>query len=255
MPLDELTHACQSQLATYCRTGIYEEIPGVNPERAAVYRRLVWGTVRDALEKAYPIAASSLDPETWEGLITDWFAERNPQTPYFWLMPKELYLFVEETPFEERYGLPYLRDLLLFEWIEIELFMMANCVAPRYRREGDVMRDPLVFNPEARVDSFCYPVFKRPVEELADCKGNYFLLSFRHPVSLEVSFIELSPVCTVIAELLMQEAYSGEEVIAILAKQFGLEVDDQIYRVTENFLSDLLERGALLGFKEDPKNA
>jgi uncharacterized protein len=254
MLLKETTHQTQSRLADYCRTGLYEPIAGVDPERAAVYRELVWNTVSGALEKAYPITWEWLGAEKWDELTSDFFAQWNSSTPYFWMMPKELYLFVEQEG-GARWGIPYLRDLLFFEWIEIELFMMADRKAQLHRQEGDLMRDPLVLNPEGRIDAFQYPVYRSQPEELGDSKGSYFLFSYRHPVDLEVCFIELSPVCAVMVELLMQSRLSGEELVGALIEQFGLEEGDEIYRFTENFLTGLLSQGAVLGFREDLDNA
>lgn len=255
MPLEATTHETQSQLADYCRTGIYQPIAGVDPERAAVYRRLVWNTVSEALNKAYPIACHWLGPEKWEELTSEFFAQWRSKTPYFWMMPKELYLFVEESDGSTRWGVPYLRDLLLFEWIEIELFMMANRTPLLHRKEGDVMRDQMVLNPEGRVDGLHYPVYKSHPEELNQCSGTYFLFSYRHPVELETCFIELSPICAVMVELLMQAPLSGEELVATLIEQFELEEGDHIYRFAENFFTGLLSQGAVLGFREDLNNA
>ena len=224
MPLDEKTASYQMELAQVCRDGKITPIPGVTEESAQVYRDLVRNGIEDTLRRAYPIAhaylhriestainASSLS--LWNTLVDRFIAEGNLQTPELWRMPENFLEFIIDQKSAETYNLPYLEDLLEFEWSEIELFMMPDRIDPllyRTKKEGEGLIIP---TPEFDLLNLKYPVFRINPEELPKEEGQFFLLVFRHPLTRLVRFIELSPLVALVIESLTFSPQSRGQLI------------------------------------------
>ena len=123
------TFRYQSSLASYCRGGHSREIKGINQNNVKQYRRLVYNVVDDMLQSAFPITYDFVDEDEWNYLVNDFFSSHSCQSPQAWYMPKEFYGYLEkaENPIAKKY--PFLLELLWFEWLEVELFMMANKTA------------------------------------------------------------------------------------------------------------------------------
>lgn len=169
--------------------------PLVTAQRAAVYKRLVSKILYGSLENAFPIAKKSLGQNEWQNLISQFVAEHRFSHPEIWRMPSELSTWLAgKTTWQERY--PYLLDLLSFEWIEIEVFMMED----RAPQVIETAQGSLSVNREYVYAAFQYPVYRIPAEELmrsapAAAQGTidrYWLLAYRHPQTRSVHFVELS---------------------------------------------------------------
>lgn len=247
MLLKEESHRLQSQLTDYCRREGASLPRGVDPNRVSVYRRLIFSNISETLRRAYPIAAHLLEGERWDFLVESFFSEHKIASPYLWQMPKEFWHFVDEGGFSEEWDLPYLDDLLHFEWLEIAVHMMADGESPPYTDKGDPMRDRLIVNPDHSIDPFRYPVFKGSSEEWAARPGNYFLLTYREPIDCTVHYIELSPLCTIIFELLRNAPLSGSDIVEWLVVRQGQnrEAMEQFCGI---FLRELLVQKVVLGF-------
>jgi hypothetical protein len=137
MPLDNNTAAICREFLDYCRSKTVSPPAGVNVERAGQYRRLSQNIVFHALRRAYPITAGVIGEEKWHELIAAFFANCDLPSPQLWKMPRILLDFVERTNCSEQLKIPYLKDLLAFEWAEIEVFMMSDAKYPALFRAGD----------------------------------------------------------------------------------------------------------------------
>ncbi|HEY0298656.1 MAG TPA: DNA-binding domain-containing protein, partial [Arachidicoccus sp.] len=117
----------QSKLAFFCRTGKYETLENVNENNVYHYRRLVFNVVEDMLQSAYPLASELLTKEEWINVTKDFFANHPCVSPQVWSMPKEFYEYlfaIEHHPLMTKY--PFLQELLWFEWLEVEMYMMED---------------------------------------------------------------------------------------------------------------------------------
>ena len=249
MQLRVETYSLQASLARYCQTGIPTPIPGTHsPERVAVYRRLVFNNIQDQLRLAYPILHSFLPEEKWDALVKEFFAQHDCSAPQLWQMPLELVRFVEQSSYSKRLNLPFLQDLLEFEWNEIELFMTSDIVPPPLRATGSVLDDPLVLNPILNLKKYDYPVFRVQPADLANQAGDYFLLSFRHPETCSVQFLELAPLTVRVVEILHTAPTSGRLALSQAGEELGVTDFSLLYDQGEKFLQTLLHERAALGF-------
>lgn len=171
----------QAQFTHCCRTGEVKSIAGIEERRIEIYRNAVFGGVRRVLEKAYPLTMAALGDQ-WEPLILEFFANCDCPSPHLWQMPRGLYEYIKEKGSD----IPWLAELLYFEWIEIEVHMGPD-ISVDCQDEGDILSDPLVINPEHRLTRFTYPVFRDPPERLKP--GAHFLFTYRHPGIFDVHFL------------------------------------------------------------------
>jgi hypothetical protein len=250
MHLREETIRIQEQLGEYCRTGMEQELPGLTPGRVHHYRRLITNAVRDTLDTAFPITLSALGEDAWELLVSDFFSAGIPQTPQIWKLPLEFYHYHAARKSGQRIDMPFLDDLLYFEWMEIEVHTMPDRPAPAFDVSGDLFHDRLVFNPEHEIIQLQYPVHTHPVREAVDMKGDYFALLYRLPESGHVQFLALSALNVYIFTRLQEEQIPLDEIKGEFARVAGTESGRYMDEALQQFLGDLIERKLILGFKK-----
>jgi len=250
MLLKTETYEHQSQFARYCRDGKPVKLPGTTEGRLPHYRRLVFNVVKDSLESAYPIAHSFIKPEDWEEMAYRFFNEHDSQTPQIWKLPFEFYEFAIEQDFATQYRIPFLNELLHFEWLEIEVFMMENLPFPTYQENGNWLTDSICFNPEYRLVKLEYPVHIKKPAQIASEKGDYFLLIFREKETGHVQFVNLSVLFTYLLEHLLGGENQLQEILADMIYIFGINDDQLLRNKSINFLQDLKEKGFVLGFSK-----
>lgn len=186
-----------------------------------IYSEKIWRNVKRNLDGVYPLTKRALGEE-WEPLCRRYFREGKTTSPYPWQMPQGLSQFVEEE---------CLAELLYFEWVEIEVDMMPN-------------QEPTgAIHPDHVISHFHYPVFRVPYEELQEHRGDYYLLTYRHPEKLNVCFMELGPLYVVMIELL-----KGKEpqVLEKACQMLNLPVSDELRKRSDAFLQDLAQQQLLL---------
>lgn len=232
----------QRNLALYCRTGEFHPLINTIEGRVHHYRRLVFNNIDDSLATAYPLTRQLLQEDEWELLTHNFFSRVACSSPMVWKMPLELYAYVEkhETELTDKY--PQLLDLLRFEWIEVELFMMADKDSWRFSADGDLLNDVLCINPEHHIERLIYPVHTRKADEIyAAHKGNYFVLGYRHPDTGEVNFMDVSPVYVWLIESLKTTENNLVGLCEEAACTFNIDKDAVLANVTP-FFNALLEK-------------
>jgi hypothetical protein len=245
---DNNTRHYQSALASYCRTGVYETIPGVRNAHVIQYRRLVYNVVDDMLQSAYPLTRSLLTEQEWNGLVQDFLSGHACQSPQAWYMPKELYEYVIQSahPLKGRY--PFLGELLWLEWLEIALFMMEDR-AVLCGSNGDPVTDMLVLNPEHQLVHLKYPVHLKEAKYITETdKSDYFLAMFREPATGNVQFMQLSPALARMIELLENRPMTVPELADEICLELQLPVTANILNMTRLFINEALENKLISGF-------
>lgn len=248
MNLHKETIRNMEQLGEYCRTGIEQDVSGLAPGRVHHYRRLISNVVYDTLHRAFPITVAALGDETWNELVEEFFSTGLPQTPQVWKLPLEFYRYHAERESGDRRSLPFLDDLLYFEWMEIEIHTMPDRPNPPFQSEGDLMKDRLAFNPEYELVGLEYPVHTHPVKKAAQIKGDYFVLIYRLPGSGQVQFLDLSVLHVYIITRLQEELLPLNKIKHEIARVAGIESMRYLNEALRTFLGDLLERKMILGF-------
>jgi len=251
MKLHEDTARIQEDLGKFCRTGVESHIPGVTPGRLYHYRRLVNNVVRDSLDSAFPISLAAMGEEAWDLLVQDFFSNGLPAAPQVWKLPFEFYSYHASLETGSQLQKPYLDDLLYFEWMEIEVYNMPNRIFPSFISEGDMLEDPMVFNPEYEIVRLEYPVHMHPAEEAAGLKGEYYVLIFRAPDTGYVQFLNLSALNTYIVTRMAEEELPVGHLKGDISRATGIDSGLYLDEVLQQFITDLMDKQLILGFKKE----
>jgi len=145
-------------------------------ERLAIYSELVYNRFEDFVMTSFPLFTSFVEDDIRE--ILKEFVRREHRSPLLMDVGNEfLNFFVSlKHPVKER--LPFLEELLLLEWLEIEIFNVNDDMSDtdfhwhgRYR-----------LHKSSCLSRFSYPVHRAEelsAEEIIEGKGRYNLLIFR----------------------------------------------------------------------------
>ncbi len=247
--LNNETYLQQSKLANYCRDGVTpDDLIDINKDNLYQYRRLCFNIASDIIETAYPITFSYLNKDVWEELVTEYFKEHKCQTTQVWRMPLEFYGYCIEKNIGEKLNIPFLNDLLHFEWLELEVHTMEDIEYPKFTENGDWVNDKIAMNPEHKLIQLMYPVHTTaPSEELTAKKGDYFLLIYREKESGNVQFVDLSMFYTYILENIK----NGVLLKDILVEANSLFQINDIKLLKDRsieFMNDLKNRNFIVGF-------
>jgi hypothetical protein len=248
MQLLERTHKYQSSLANYCRTGKWENIPGVQKENITQYHRLVYNVVDDTLQSAYPLTYDLLTKKEWDKAVSNFLINHSCQSPQLWYMPKEFYQYIVNTgsPLLKKY--PFLEELLSFEWMETELFMMEDKPV-KVKNNGDVLTDLLVINPEHQFLSFTYPVHSKKAKLIKEAdKQSYFVIGYRD-IEGSVIFTDLSPALVRLLEYLNEAPASLKELIQQFTAEFNIILTATDQRSIGSFFENAFQRNLIIGFQ------
>ncbi len=244
------TYTAQKQMAKLVRTGESISVPGSKEEGLKQYRRLFRNNISNTMVQAFPITFEILNNDQWNSLVDDFFAKHDAQTPHVWKLPQEFYLFVSNNLYSEKFKLPFLNDLLLFEWLEIEVYTMADTNTEPYLKNGDALKDILEINPDYRLNRLEYPVHLYSGEESLKHKGDYYLLTYRLPGNFEVKYINMPLLHVLFFEKISIERMSGKEIIEqLLNDNPGTEKGE----LTNNymaFIKTMLNENVFLGYSQ-----
>jgi len=204
-------------------------------ERLAIYSELVYNRFEDFIKTSFSFFASSVEDHLKE--ILHEFVPREHRSPLLIDIGREfLDFFVSfEHPVKER--LPFLEELLLLEWLEIEIFNAEDEISDsdfnwhgRYR-----------FSKSSSLVSFFYPVHRAeeiPIEEIIEGRGRYNLLIFRDREDT-VRKVELTDFVYDYLTL-VGLGWSPLEALRVF------EVDEEVKPYLERFFRDLLSQGVLI---------
>ncbi|GIV29849.1 MAG: hypothetical protein KatS3mg028_0915 [Bacteroidia bacterium] len=249
MWLNKDTHIQQSLLAEYTRTGdvsLLPQLKGTKEKGIRYYRHLIFNIIWDGVSNAYPITTDFFGEEKMKDIVNDFFRHHRCQTFQVWQMPLEFkdYLIQHRNDLIHQY--PFLPDLLLFEWMEIEIFMMPDEELPAYSGKGNILKDKLILNPEMQILNLQYPVhIYHPKKIQENLRGNYFVLMHRHPEDKDVLFSDISELSVKVLQHLFDQPMSFSE----LCSQLNIE-SSALKTELRKFLVKGMESKFILGFEQ-----
>ncbi|MCH1429895.1 MAG: hypothetical protein GWP59_07870 [Chlamydiales bacterium] len=248
MFLKDGTQKAQREMANFCRkkSKLSDDLL-ISNERAKVYRRLICNNIDSTLQNAYPITYHLLSDDQWKQVVDDFLASDACISPYLWEMPKALVSFAKSRGYDEIFALPFLNDLLLFEWLEIEVYMMPNKPAAKELEEKAYYQFPIV-NPEHKLLQLEYPVFKKTkCGELSD-KKQYFISLHRHPETKQVLFFEHSSFFIYLLEEMSESKICMDHMVEKTVKDFGWKLNQTIHKKIKLWLENITNEKLLLGW-------
>ncbi len=222
---------------------------GLDDRRLAIYRRLVYKNLDRFLGSCFPVLRRLVDDAVWAALVRDYLRRHRARTPLFPRIPREFVQYLEQADVVLE-GLPFLRELAYYEWLEIEAGQDPREVDDaRIDAGADPFMDLPVLNPLARARAFVYPVHRlgpdfRPP---APPEVPTYLVVFRKR-SDEIGFMELNPVSARLIELiLLDEGMCGRDLLARIADELRHPAPEVVIAGGRALLDDLLAREILAG--------
>lgn len=248
------TYNDEKALVAWCRTGNPVTLKVTRQDGLKQYRRLFRNNIHNTLVQSFPIAFEVLPKEEWDRLVDDFFANGKVTDGRVWLMAENFYEFVVDNNFAARFDKPWLNDLLLFEWVEIEVHTMDDVPKEHFLTSGDLLNDTIEINPEYRLVNFEYPVHLYAAGQAAEKKGSYFLLVWRDPESFKVKFSNLHPLAVVVFEKIRTGQKSLNQIIDEMDGLRETPVSSEQKLELKSFVKLMLDEKAFLGFKSYYKN-
>jgi len=237
---DDVSWLGEIELPPEEREAIARSLPALG-----IYRKLVRGTLREAVELAVPRTVARLGP-LFDEYFARFLAARGPQTHYLRDVTGELLDYCEPL-WEADARVPrWAHDLARHEALRIEIGAMPAAHAGE-RCELSLDRG-LYFIEASRVVRYAFAVHR--LSESADDRREpertaTALFVYRSPEH-EVRYLELSPVAAAILERLRGGETLGQA-LKNAAGTLGVALDRALLEGTARVLADLAERGAVLG--------
>ena len=248
--LHNYTQTQQSRLAGYCRTGELNSIDGLTENRVHHYRELVYNVVDDTLQSAFPLTFNLLPENEWNEIVHYFFSTHKCQSNSVWKMPHEFYLFVEQNDLDIKKKYNFIEELLLFEWTEIEIYMMPDVQYPEFKSKGGWLGEIIAVNPEYKILQFNYPVHLKNHQSITnDDSGEYYVLIFREKETGKVQFMNLSVYFAWLIEKIEIEKKPLVKILKEAESIFGIEVKT-LFENTIPFLEELNSKQFILGFRK-----
>lgn len=242
----------QSELAYFCRSGDTSKLQDLDQARAQIYRGLIYNIIENSLVNAFPIAHAELSQVEWQLLVNDFLREHKAKSALLWLMPKEFKEFVKRMGYAQKIKKPYLDNLLEFEWLEIEVYMMPDQPRPNFKLHGNSNSDLIIVNPEFKTLQLEYPVYKRLKSEFYQTPARYDLVCFRHPETMKVCFVEVSEIFVSILERLKSGPITLNGLTSHVVDRFGAQVADKALKESIlAFIAEMITQRLILGYLEE----
>lgn len=232
------TFDVQRKLADFVKTGVLADELQDYKGRLSHYRRLVFNVHYGILSQAFPIAQKVLG-DKWRPLIDEFLAQSESKEEEVWKMPRLLFDYVQVNPLGLKNDYPWIEDLLLFEWTEIEIHAQPNVETPKYQTQIDTTR-PLVINPYLKILQLQYPVHRDKIETCEKLDKPIPLAVARDNQN-RVRFSELNSFSLLILEA-MQEGHS----VLDIAKSMGNGTLDSKLESSLLQLSETLQKQSIL---------
>ena len=249
------TYSIEKALVNGCRTGIFPEITGTKKKGLKQYRRLIYNNINNAIKQAFPITHKVLSTENWNEMISDFIESHNSHTPQIWKMPGEFAEFVIKRNYKTMFSMPFLDDLLNFEWEEVVIYTLDKDSAPptlpfQIEQENNVKT--MLVNPVHKILKLAYPVHLYSVNEALNHKGEFHLLVYRTP-DFKVKFVDL-PVLHYCYFELFRKGYSKKEILDELKNFNDKENDFSIIEKNLNDFVTVMINNEIFINKENNKN-
>lgn len=208
-------------------------------ERLGVYRRLVRGSMREAIESILPRTVALLGSR-FDDELDRFYRERGPKTHYLRDVPLELVEHLGPRWRDDPTLPSHLADVARLEALELTVAIGDD-------RRADARAELRLDAPALFQEAVAQASFDHAVHEEAEPPA-------RRPVALLVyrdaehalRTLELTPA----AEAIVRRLRAGEPLGSAIeagARDVGLPVDDALLSGTARLLADLGDRGVLLG--------
>ncbi len=224
-------------------------------ERLQVYRKLVRGNLKDALNATIPRTLSRLGAR-FEHDFDEFLRATPPTTRYLRDLTPSFLTFASPRWAADPSVPVYLADLARHEAVQVEV---ASLLArPKDHVPAELaLEQGVEFIDALRLVHYAWAVHRLSDDEhgrdLPEA-GNVSLLVYRGPEH-DVRYLELGPFAAALLEGLASERMSLHAALTRAAEGAGQPLDDELLGRAARLLADLAERGALLGKSAEVSSA
>ncbi len=224
-------------------------------ERLQVYRRLVRGNLKGALQATIPRTLSRLGPRFAQD-FDEFLRETPPSTRYLRDLTPSFLAFACPRWAADATLPAYLGDLARHEALQIEV---ASLLArPKDQVPAELgLEQGVEFIDALRLVQYAWAVHRLSEDEQARDlpeAGNFSLLVYRSPEH-DVRYLELGPFAAALLAGLASERLSLHAALSQAAERVGRALDDELLGRAARLLAELAERGALLGKSAEEPSA
>lgn len=207
-------------------------------KRMEIYRELVYNRFEDFIKTSFPLFFSFVEQEI-EPLVRK-FVEMDHTSPLLIDIGREFVEFFRSIETSLKHRLPFLEDLLIYEWAEIEVFnALDEEITPGFSWEGRYR-----LSRSSRLIHLNYPAHSidgLSQRDILERKGSYYILLYRDPTT-EVKRVEL----TAFVYDFLREVDSGRSPMSALENSSLGEEKEEVKWYLERFLKELLNFGILV---------
>lgn len=250
-PEQDSFKALQYQFAGHIRNPEQHQIiEGIEERRMKIYRDLFFNNVDGFLSNNFPVFKTLCAEQYWQDLVRDFLTKHHCHTPLFLEIGQEFMNYVAEHRQQCKDDLPFMQELLHYEWVELALDS-AETENPSegIDRFGNLLDGHPVQSPLAWSLSYHYPVHQiRPAFQ-PDSPGEVptFLIVYRNSYD-EVKFMETNGLTARLLYLLSEnESMSGRQALQAIAQELPQLSEQQVIDGGRETLENLRKKGILLG--------
>jgi hypothetical protein len=215
-----------------------------DPRRLLVYRKLVRGTLRDAVRRQIPRAAETLGTSAFERYAALFCDEELPRSPILRDVAYELCAWAEPRWRADARLPAHLADLARYELCEFDVYTSPS--RPHPEEQPLEAHRAVAFDDTVRLARFSHAVHRLEDDREPAAREPTALLLYRDGEG-EIARMELTAAAsTLLARLLVEgEPLAGSVEHASL--RHGEALDARMIESTAQLLADLAERGVVLG--------
>ena len=214
--------------------------------RLAVYRDLVRGRLREAVELVVPRFRARLGV-LFDEYFDRFLAERGPRTRYLRDVTTELLDFMTPLVAQDARMPPWALELARHEALDVLVGSLAETPHPGVLAELEPDRG-LAFTSTARVVRYAFAVHRLsddPDDRSEPERARTALFVYRSPEH-EVRYLEVTPLAAAILERLV-EGRTLRSALEGATRELGVALDPLVLEGTARVLAELSERGAVTG--------
>lgn len=194
MSAKQLTNI-QKKMVDFCRkpSSSLPKIDFTKEENVSQYPRLIRIILSDTIISAYPITQRFISEENWEKIIEFFICNHTSEDREIWKLPKHLLGMSIKQNWAKEFDLPFLDELLEFEWLEIDVFNRKDTEVPKLSKTIDLEK-PFFANPDVSILIAEYPIHKyNESSKIIENKGTYIIFCYRRPSTLKSYYLEVNP--------------------------------------------------------------
>ena len=192
-----------------------------NPSNAhRTYANLIFYRLKEIFTKAFPRFMKLINEDTFDELIYE-FIKHGATTPIMYKVNEEFKTFVLA---HNTLNIPYLKELLDFEFLELFMYMRKY---PNARNELFALEKHYKLSNLCKIIELEYPVHHPDYDTNPSAfeKGQFFVLVYYNSEALNIIYEEISPFVKELLEMLDYEK-SMHEYLEDIAKKYEVSFEE-----------------------------